>query len=143
MPIEVGDLSPAYDALNHPLVEIDLVSLGCPHSTVADLERVAGLLEGRRVRAALWITTSRYARRVAEQQGWVQRIEAAGGHVFADTCLIVAPIEELGFRALATNSAKAAFYSPSHSGLQRRLGRVQQGNEAALPGRWSGGRLDG
>jgi len=143
MPIEVGDLSPAYDALNHPLDDIDLVSLGCPHSTVADLERVARLLEGRRVRAALWITTSRYARRVAEQQGWVQRIETAGGHVFSDTCLVVAPIEELGFRALATNSAKAAFYSPSHSGLQRRFGRLQQCIEAALTGRWSGGRLDG
>lgn len=134
--IEINDLSASYEALNHPLDHIDFVSLGCPHSTLADLERVAVLLDGRRLRAALWITTSRYVRRVAEERGWVQRIEAAGGQVFADTCLVVAPIEELGFRALATNSAKAAFYAPSHSGLQRRFGTLEQCIEAALTGRW-------
>jgi predicted aconitase len=141
--LEIDDLSPAYAALNHRSTDIDFVSLGCPHSTLADLERVAKLLEGQRVRATLWITTSRHVRRAAEERGWVQRIESAGGHVFADTCLVVAPVEELRFRALATNSAKTAFYAPSHSGLQRRFGTLEQCVQAALTGRWDGGRRDG
>ena len=141
--ISVHELAPAYAALNHPLDQIDFVSLGCPHSTLADLERVAALVQGQHLQATLWITTSRYVRRLAEQQGWVRTIEDAGGHVFADTCLVVAPIEELGFNTLATNSAKAAFYGPSHSGLQRRFGTLEQCIAAALAGRWPGGSDDG
>jgi hypothetical protein len=72
----------------------------------------------------------------AEQRGWVASIEAAGGRVFADTCLVVAPVEEMGFRAMATNSAKAAFYAPAYAGLQRRFGALEQCIAAALSGRW-------
>jgi len=136
--ISIRDLAEGYAALNSPLDEVDFVSLGCPHSTLADIERVAVLLDGKRVQAALWITTSRRVRLLAEQRGLVKRIEAAGGQVFADTCLVVAPMEEMGFKAMATNSAKAAFYSPAHSGLQRRFGTTEQCIAAALSGRWTG-----
>ena len=134
--INVHDLAEGHLALNSPLDEIDFVSLGCPHSTLADVERVAAMLDGKRVQAALWVTTSRHVRSLAEQHGWVATIEASGAKVFADTCLIVAPMEEMGFTAMATNSAKAAFYSPSHSGLKRRFGTMEQCVEAALTGRW-------
>jgi predicted aconitase len=136
--IVVEDLAEAYAALDFPLEEIDFVSLGCPHSTLADMERVALLLEGKRVKATLWITTSRGVRQAAERAGLVARIEGAGARVFADTCLVVAPIEEMGFKAMATSSAKAAFYAPMHSGLQRRFGTLEQCIAAALTGRWTG-----
>ena len=134
--ISISNLDEGYAALNSPLDEIDFVSIGCPHSTLADIERVATLVEGKQVRATLWITTSRHVRSLAEQRGLVAKIETAGGQVFADTCLVVAPIEGLGFKTLATNSAKAAFYSPMHSGLQRRFGTLEQCVDAALTGRW-------
>lgn len=134
----IENLSEGYAALNSPLEEIDFVSLGCPHSTLADIEQAAALLEGKRVKATLWITTSRYVRKAAQQQGWLAKVEAAGGKVFADTCLVVAPVEEMGFKAMATNSAKAAFYSPAHSGLQRRFGPTEQCIAAAVSGKWSG-----
>ena len=134
--ISISNLDEGYAALNSPLDEIDFVSIGCPHSTLADIERVATLVEGKQVRATLWITTSRHVRSLAEQRGLVAKIETAGGQVFADTCLVVAPIEGLGFKTLATNSAKAAFYSPMHSGLQRRFGTLEQCIDAALTGRW-------
>jgi len=44
-----------------------------------------------------------------------ETIEAAGGLVLADTCLVVAPVEALGIKTLATNSAKAASYLPSYA----------------------------
>ncbi len=68
----------------------------------------------------------------------VADIEAAGGIVIADTCLVVAPVEDLGIRRLATNSAKAAFYAPSHSGLEVRFGTLGQCLTAAITGRWPG-----
>ncbi|MGD8625212.1 MAG: aconitase X catalytic domain-containing protein, partial [Anaerolineae bacterium] len=122
--IVVDDLAPGYAALDGPSPAVDLVSLGCPHASLAEIEAVAGHLAGRRLRAALWITTARATRQAAEQAGLVARIEAAGGRVVADTCLVVAPVADLGFRTLATNSAKMAFYTPSHSGLSVRFGSL-------------------
>lgn len=136
----IDDLSPGYQALDGTCEEIDLVSLGCPHASLAELRAAAGYLAGRRLRAALWITTARATREAAEPEGLVARIEAAGGRVVADTCMVVAPVSELGFRCMATNSAKMAFYAPAHSGLQVRFGTTAQCLEAAVSGRWSPGR---
>lgn len=80
----------------------------------------------------------RDTRHKAEAAGLVSRIEAAGGQVVADTCLVVAPVADLGFRALATNSAKMAFYAPSHGGLAVRFGPLEACLEAALTGAWPG-----
>jgi predicted aconitase len=88
------------------------------------------------VKAALWITTARHTREAAERAGFLARIEAAGGRVVADTCMVVAPVAELGFRTLATNSAKMAFYTPSHSGLSVRFGPMERCLEAAVTGNW-------
>jgi predicted aconitase len=132
----VDDLVPGYAALDGPAGEIDLVSLGCPHASVAEIEAVADYLAGRQVKAALWLTTARATRQAAQAAGLVDRIEAAGGRVVADTCMVVAPVAELGFRSLATNSAKMAFYAPSHSGLMVRFGTMEQCLEAARTGRW-------
>jgi len=132
--IVVESLSEGYAALNSPVERIDLVSIGCPHASLAEIEEVARWLEGKRVKAALWVTTARRTRELAEERGFVQAIEAAGGRVLADTCLVVAPVEALGFRSLATNSAKMAFYAPSYCGLAVRFGSLEQCLEAAVRG---------
>jgi predicted aconitase len=134
----VDDLAPGYAALNGPAEEVDLVSLGCPHASLAGLEAAAGFLAGRQVQSTLWITTARATREAAEKAGLVARIEAAGGRVVADTCMVVAPVASLGFRTMATNSAKMAFYAPAHSGLAVRFGPMEQCLEAAVRGRWPG-----
>ena len=132
----IEDLSPAYAALNAPVEQIDLVSIGCPHASLDEIAEVARAVDDRRLRAALWITTARQIKDRAAEAGYVATIEAAGGRVVADTCLVVAPMDALGFRTLATNSAKMAFYVPSHSGLQVRFGPLEQCLDAALTGRW-------
>jgi len=135
--LAIDDLAPGYAALNGPADKVDLVSIGCPHASLAELEAIATYLDGRQVTAELWITTARTIRQAAEEGGLVARIEAAGGRVVADTCLVVAPVAELGFRNMATNSAKMAVYAPSHSGLSVRFGTMGQCLEAAVTGRWS------
>jgi len=132
--IVIESLSEGYAALNSSVEKIDLVSIGCPHASLAEIEEVARWLEGKRVKAALWVTTARRTRELAEERGFVQAIEAAGGRVLADTCLVVAPVEALGFRSLATNSAKMALYAPSHCGLAVRFGSLEQCLEAAVRG---------
>ena len=132
----IDNLSPGFEALDGACEEIDLVSLGCPHASLSELRTAVEYLQGRRLRAALWITTARSTREAAESEGLVARIEATGGRVVADTCMVVAPMAELGFRSLATNSAKMAFYAPSHCGLRVRFGCLEQCLEAAVTGAW-------
>ena len=132
----VDDLRPAYDALNSDVREIDLVWFGCPHAGLEEMAEVVRLLAGRRVRAALWITTAREMRERAEAEGLVAALEASGGRVVADMCVVVAPMQELPFHALATPSAKGATYLPSHAGLPVRYGTVERCVEAAVSGVW-------
>jgi len=134
--IRIDDLSKGYSALNSSVNRIDLVSIGCPHASLDEIRWVGELLEGRKVTSALWVTTARSTREEAERQGLVECIEAAGGQVVADTCLVVSPVKMLGYHSLATNSAKMAFYAPSHVGLQVRFGSLEQCIQAATTGKW-------
>ncbi len=132
----ISSLQEAYAALNGPAEFVDFVSIGCPHATLAEIAQVARLVRGETLRARLWVTTSRQTREEAERRGWVRDIESAGGFVVADTCVVVAPVELLGARSMATNSAKAAFYAPSHGGMSVHLGPLAQCIRAAVTGRW-------
>jgi predicted aconitase len=132
----VDDLGPAYAALNAEIKAIDLAWFGCPHASLEEVAEIVRLLEGRRAQAALWVTTAREVREQAEAQGLVAAIEAGGGRVVADMCAVVAPMQELGFRTVATPSAKGAVYLPSHAGLIVRYGTVERCVEAAVSGVW-------
>ena len=132
----VDDLGPAYAALNSKMRGIDLVWFGCPHASLEEVEEIVRVLDGRRVKAALWITVARQVRDQAAAAGLVGAIEASGGRVVADMCVVVAPMEELAFRSLATSSAKGATYVPSHAGLPVRYGSVESCVEAAITGVW-------
>jgi predicted aconitase len=132
--IVVEDLADGYRALDSATCEVDLVSIGCPHASQSEICEIAAALVGKRIRAQLWVTSARAT--LARLPDEVAAIEAAGGRVVADTCMVVAPIEDLGFRTLATNSAKMATYAPSHSHVQVRLGTLAQCIAAAVTGRW-------
>jgi predicted aconitase len=133
----VESLDEGYAALNSESDEsIDLVWIGCPHASINELARVVDLLAGRQVRAALWVTMAREVRAEAERAGLVEALEASGGRVVADTCLVVAPVRDLGFRHMATPSGKGAYYAPSHSGLAVSYGPLEACIEAAVSERW-------
>ncbi|MBN1430036.1 MAG: aconitase X catalytic domain-containing protein [Anaerolineae bacterium] len=105
------------DALPH---EVDFVSLGCPHLSIHEVARVAGLLSGKRVTKEFWITTSRPVKATADQLGYTAIIEASGAKFAVDTCCVVAPICGR-FKAMATDSAKACYYAYSKNKFRTRL----------------------
>ncbi len=111
--IEVGqeEVEEAYAKLNTGKVP-DIVILGCPHASLREISELADKLGGRKVKKQLWICTSRMTKDVASRMGLVQIIEAAGGKVVADTCMVVSPIEEMGYKTTGVNSGKAANYLP-------------------------------
>jgi len=136
--IMVESLDEGYAALNpQSPISIDLVWVGCPHASLEEIEQIADRLEGKRVRSELWITAAHQVRDEAESRGLLARIEGAGGRVVSDTCLVVAPVETLGFRSMATNSGKGAFYGPSHAHVATHFGSLEQCLEAAIRGEWT------
>jgi len=135
--ITVNTLDPAIEALNAPIDILDLVVIGCPHASFEEIRNVADIVRSCQLQSALWVTTSRAVREQAEDMGWVQIIEEAGGQVVADGCVVVAPMQSTRYRTLATNSAKMAFYAQPHAGLQVRFGSLETCLEAAIRGRWS------
>jgi len=132
----VDSLDPTMAALNSPVQSIDLVAIGCPHASLDELDHLAERLRGKRLSADLWVTVARGVREQAEAMGLVETIEEAGGLVIADGCVVVAPMQELGYRSLATNSAKMASYARSHAGLKVRFGWLERCLAAAISGRW-------
>ncbi len=107
------EVQSVYDELS-TTEEPDLVAMGCPHSSIQELRKIAKLISGRTVKRGIkfWIFTSPKVFEEAKKSGYVSIIRSAGGDVFLNTCMVVEPIEEIGFRCVYTNSAKAAFYIP-------------------------------
>lgn len=133
--IKVASLEPGYLALSGGRTDIDLVWLGCPHASLPEVARLAAVAKGKRFLTDVWITTSRHVRQQAEEAGYVATIEAAGGQVVADTCVVVAPLNGR-YRTIATLSAKGASYLPSYLGAEVRYGTWDQLQAAMLTGRW-------
>ena len=100
--------------------EVDFVSLGCPHLTLREIQRIAHLLEGKQVTKEFWITTSRPVKGMADRMGYTATIEKAGAKFATDTCCVVAPIKGR-FNALATDSAKACYYAAGKNKFKTRI----------------------
>ena len=97
--------------------EADLICLGCPHASLEEIKQVANIVRGKKIKNKLWICTSVSVKATADRMGYTEIIEASGGNVVCDTCMVVAPIEDMGFEVIGVNSAKAANYVPSMCGL--------------------------
>lgn len=125
--IKVGsnDLRATIDDLTHDN-ECDHVCLGCPHLSLNELQRVAALVAGKRLKRHLWCFTSSTIRQEAERQGYVQAIEGVKGKVFCDTCMVVAPLRDMGADHVLTNSCKAAHYLPSTSKAEPTLRNLEE-----------------
>ncbi len=92
--------------------EPDIVFLGCPHASLREIADVAAQVEGKTLRKPVWIATSRVMKEAAIRMGFDKTIEAAGGRIVADTCMVVSPLEQMGYGTTAVNSGKAANYLP-------------------------------
>jgi predicted aconitase len=111
--IEVGDeeLKETYDKLNtgdRP----DIVILGCPHASLREISYLADKLNGKQLKRPIWICTSRMMKEAANRMGFTKIIEEAGGKIVADTCMVVSPIADMGYKTTGVNSGKAANYLP-------------------------------
>ena len=111
--ISVGkkEIKETYDKLNTGK-KPDIVIFGCPHASLREISALANKLEGKHLKKPVWICTSRMVKEAAERMGYNEIIAKAGGSVVADTCMVVSPIEKMGYKTTGVNSGKAANYLP-------------------------------
>jgi len=105
------DIKEAYATLNTGKTP-DVVILGCPHASLREIATLADMVEGKSLKKPVWICTSRMMKEAADRMGFTKIIEKAGGHIVADTCMVVSPIEQMGMKTTGVNSGKAANYLP-------------------------------
>jgi hypothetical protein len=107
---------------------------------VGQIKEVAMLLQGKKVSrdVVFWIHTNVAMKAIATQLGYTKIIEEAGAVLTQDICTVLSIPEALGFKTLATNSPKMAFYAPGGNQLMTWYGNVRQCVDAAISGSWQG-----
>ena len=129
------DIEEGYGYLRDEFREVDMVWIGCPHTSLKEIEEITRLLKDKKVATELWITTSRQVREKAERLGYIEVIEKSGAKVIIDTCVAVAPL--LGkFQTLVTNSAKAFYYSRGVNRFKVKVANLEKCIDTALRGVW-------
>jgi len=133
--VEAADISGTVESLSSGAnAKPDLVFIGCPHCSMSEIERVAGLVKGRKVKpdTEFWVCTSQCVKQKAGP--CVEQIEASGGHVLEGVCTVVSWIEVLGIRTMVTNSVKTAYYAPTLCKAEATLAPLRDCVDAALQG---------
>ena len=109
------------------------VSIGTPHLSRSQIVELAGEFGGRRVAVPTFATTSRAV--AAAEPAAVQGLQDCGVTIVRDTCTY-GPSKVLSTDgAMITNSAKWAYYAPSHLGYQVVLASRADCVESAVRGR--------
>lgn len=136
-----SDLANAWQTLNTGGCDIDLVSLGSPHFSLAEIRKFAALLDGRKCHAdvSVIITLGRATLAAARSEGLVSKLESSNVQIVPDLCWcsISEPVFPPGARVLMTNSGKYAHYAPGLCGRKVRFGSLLNCVAVALTGKAS------
>jgi predicted aconitase len=117
--IERSQLDEVYESKGK---EPELITIGCPHCSAAELKKAAELLKGKTVSKETWIFTSReLAERYPE---YIRTIEESGAKVVRDTCMVVSPATN-SYSCVMVNSGKAFAYVPGMCGAQSVYGNME------------------
>ena len=133
--VEAEDLKRTFEELSTTAeVKPDLVFIGCPHCSLDEIRKIAGLMDDKKVRAGteFWVCTSCYVKERAED--YVKKIEKSGGCVLTDMCTIVSWTETLGIKTIMTNSAKTAYYAPTLNKAETVFAPLKQCLDTTLEG---------
>lgn len=102
--------------------QADLVVLGCPHPSIAQIKRYAEVFSGKRVKSGvdIWILTSNLIKKYAEDIGYAGHLTSAGVRLAANTCPSPMPRDffiKRGYRGAATDSPKMVYYISATKGI--------------------------
>lgn len=143
------DLDAVYKKYSGKEKKVQFVALGCPYYSIFDVQKLAGLLEGKKIHndVTLWINMDIQTKSLSDRQGYLKVIESAGGTIVSGTCPVLSSGKpgptytfqhtDFSIGNFATDSIKQAFYSKL---LLRPknifLGDMQRCIESAIRGIW-------
>ncbi len=116
---------------------VDMVVLGSPHFSLAEFRQLAPLLAGKRAhpRVKFLVTSNRAVVQFARQAGYLNALQAFGGQVTVDTCILASPMLPSEIKTLMTNSGKYAYYAPGMLNTQIAFGSLVDCVQSAVEGR--------
>ncbi|WP_312348388.1 aconitase X catalytic domain-containing protein [Actinomyces sp.] len=106
-----ADLDAMRKELTAPDGAIDFALFGCPHLTIDQITTIAEMVRGRDLAVPLFAMTSALTFDLAREMGYLDQIEAAGGHIFSNTCMDQPCWEFLYGKRGVTESPKCAYYT--------------------------------
>jgi predicted aconitase len=136
--ITMDDLLRARDELTTAEgADLDMVVLGSPHFSLAEFKQLEPLLAGAGCHpdVRFLVTSSRAMTLLARQAGVLDKLEAFGGRVTVDTCILATPMLPPEIKTLMTNSAKYAYYAPGLLNTQVTYGSMADCVRSAIAGR--------
>jgi predicted aconitase len=111
------------------------VSVGTPHASLAELERLAGLLGADRPAVPLYVNVGRDVLAEAKERGLAASLGSAGVRIVTDTCTYLTPVMEDVEGSVMTDSAKWAWYAPANIGVEVEIGGLEECVRSAVAGR--------
>ena len=102
------------------------VSIGTPHFSLAEFERLAALASGITVHpdVEFYVNTGREVLSAAAAAGLLEPLRNAGVEIVTDTCAYVTPILRRREGTVMTNSGKVAYYAPGNLGVDVAFGSL-------------------
>jgi predicted aconitase len=140
VPIGARDFEAFYAGYAAAGDKVDVVVFAAPQLSLMEMQRVAGLIDGRRIHAetSLVVTTSPEIKHAADRMGLTARIEGAVGIVASGVCFYQSYAREMaeanGWQRLLTNSAKLVNIIAGY-GYQPTLASMEACIDSAVAGR--------
>ncbi len=113
-------------------IPADMVVIGCPHCSILELRKIAELLDGKKIKNDMWVCVSKQVKALGDRMGYSQTITDAGATFILDTCPVLCPTSEKGYKAVATNSGKMAHYVRGLWNVKSALMQIEDCVAAAL-----------
>ena len=131
------DLRAARDELGSvaPGAPLGAVSVGTPHCSLAELERLASLTDGLAMDVPFYANTGRDVLAEAERRGVTASLSRAGITVITDTCTYITPVIRGTDGPVMTDSGKWAWYAPASLGFAVAFGTLTECVNSGVEGR--------
>lgn len=127
------DLEEMHNALTDKGGKIDFALFGCPHFNIDQVSQVARLVEGKKLKAKLWIMTSSLTKELARRMGYLEILNDAGGDIVDDTCMDQPCWHFLYGKKGVTDSPKCAYYTKRRD-MSFVIRRLEECIDAAIRG---------
>ena len=111
------------------------VSVGTPHASIGELERLLVLLGSAQPKIPLYVNVARDLLAEPEGRELAAALESAGVRIVSDTCTYISPVMDEVDGPVMTDSGKWAWYAPANIGVDVVIGGLDGCVRSAVAGR--------